>query len=83
MQEIEIIEKARKGEITLPEAMTPEEDVYIAQNINIAFCRRWASETQARWERKKAELIANEMTEEQIKTAHQKMMKALSDGEVE
>jgi hypothetical protein len=60
MQEIEIIEKARKGEIILPEAMTPEEDAYIAQNINIQFARRWTKEPLAKWEHKKAELLAME-----------------------
>lgn len=83
MREIELIEKARKGEITLPEPMTEEETKMMEQNINVPFCRRWVSEPQARWEQKKAELIANEMTPEQVTKAHQKMMKALSEGEVE
>ena len=63
MQEIEIIEKARKGEITLPEAMTVEESKMMEQNINVPFCRRWASESQARWDQKKSELIASEKAE--------------------
>jgi hypothetical protein len=66
MQEIEIIEKARKGEIILPEAMTSEEDVYIAKNINIMFCRRWTKEPQARWEQKKAELVAQEEADKKV-----------------
>jgi hypothetical protein len=83
MQEIEIIEKARKGEITLPEAMTDEETKMMEQNINVPFCRRWANESQARWEQKKAEMLEIEMTPEQITEAHRKMMKALSEGVVE
>ena len=60
MKEIEVIEKARKGEITLPESMTDEETKMMKQNINVPFCRRWASESEARWNEKKAELIAME-----------------------
>jgi len=60
MKEIELIEKARKGEISLPGAMTKEETKMMEQNINVPFCRRWASESQIRWEQKKAELLASE-----------------------
>jgi hypothetical protein len=85
VNEVYWIEKARKGEVTLPEPMTKEEDEWYKKygDINLPFIRRWAKEPQAAWEKKKKEILAKRMTPEQHHDASVKALRALTKGEVE